>query len=252
MCVSPDSSWRALAGDDDIGLVQTVRRPDGRCFAFFRSCRADAYEPLLAAVAEELDDDIYVTVDEADDERLSHCERLGFVVHRRESHYLIPTDPKATGLHGVQTPRGFVLASAGRVEEDRLRELDDSLRQDVPGTDGWKWDEADFREETFASPFDPATYLIAVEESTGTYAGLVRVWNNPKVPRLGLIAVLPPYRRRGLAKALLAQAFAVLDRRGKTEVTTEVDDMNIASASLLQALGARRTGGSIELIRRMT
>ena len=88
-----------------------------------------------------------------------------------------------------------------------------------------------------------------MEQASGEYAGLVRVWNNPKAPRLGLIAVAAPYRRHGLATALLARAFGVLDERGKTEVSAEVDDTNVASTSLLIALGARRTGGTIELIR---
>jgi ribosomal protein S18 acetylase RimI-like enzyme len=77
----------------------------------------------------------------------------------------------------------------------------------------------------------------------------VRVWNNPGTLRLGLIAVLPSYRRRGLARSLLARAFGVLDHRGQAEVSAEVDDANIASTTLLTGLGARRTGGSLELIR---
>src|ERR1019366_3885607 len=69
-------------------------------------------------------------------------------------------------------------------------------------------------------------------------------------PRLGLIAVLAQYRRRGVARALLGQAFAVLAGRGATSVTGEVDDTNVASVSLLTGLGARRYGGNVELIRR--
>jgi hypothetical protein len=42
----------------------------------------------------------------------------------------------------------------------------------------------------------------------------------------------------------------VLRDRGETEVTAEIDDANVASISLFTALGARRTGGSVELIRR--
>ena len=248
--LSPDFAWRALAGEEGIGVVKAVLRPDERCFVFFDSCRAEAYEPLLGAVARELGRDLYVTVDEADDEARALYERLGFVVNRRESDYLIPTDPQVTGLGAVETPPGFVLVGANQVAEDRLRVLDDTLRQDVPGTDGWRWNEAGFHEETFDSEsFDPTTYLIAVEQTSGEYAGLVRVWNNPIMPRLGLIAVVPRYRRRALAKALLARAFGVVNDRGKTEVSAEVDDTNVASTTLLKALGARRTGGSIELIR---
>jgi GNAT superfamily N-acetyltransferase len=248
--LSPDLAWRAFAGEEGIGVVKALLRPDERCFVFFDSCRADAHEPLLAAVGQELGRDLYVTVDEADDEGRALYERLRFVVNRRESEYLIPTDPDVTGLGGVETPRGFVLVGADQVAEARLRVLDDTLRQDVPGTDGWRWDEAGFREETFESPsFDPNTYLIAIEKTSGDYAGLVRVWNNVVGPRLGLIAVVPRHRRRGLAKALLARAFGVLHERGKTEVSAEVDDTNVASTSLLEAVGASRTGGSIELIR---
>ena len=58
------------------------------------------------------------------------------------------------------------------------------------------------------------------------------------------------YRRRGLASALLARAFRVLHERGRTDVTAEVDDTNMASRSLMVRLGARRNGGSLEVIAR--
>jgi GNAT superfamily N-acetyltransferase len=80
--------------------------------------------------------------------------------------------------------------------------------------------------------------------------GLVRIWRNRAGPRLGLIATLAPYRRRGVAKALLGQAFTVLASRGDTSVVGEVDDTNVAALSLLTGLGARRYGGNVELIRR--
>jgi GNAT superfamily N-acetyltransferase len=106
---------------------------------------------------------------------------------------------------------------------------------------------------TFDSPsFDPTTYLIAVEDTAGEYVGLVRVWDNPKEPRLGMIAVLPPYRRRGLATALLARAFVALHNRRKTHVSAESDETNVASTSLLESLGGCCTGGSIEVVRRLT
>jgi len=130
------------------------------------------------------------------------------------------------------------------------RLLDDALRQDVPGSEGWRWDAEQFRAETFGPFFDPATYLVAVDRASGEYAGLVRIWRNRAGPRLGLIATLAQYRRRGIARALLGQAFAVLAARGDTSVASEVDDTNVASVSLLTGLGARRYGGNAELIRR--
>ena len=145
-------------------------------------------------------------------------------------------EAEITGLHFIPEPRGVVIISAVDAYEDQLRLLDDALRQDVPGAAGWKWDPGDFHEETFDQQFDPATYLIAVDSGSGDYMGLVRVWDSPGRPRLGLMALLREYRRRGLASALLARAFRVLHERGRTDVTAEVDDTNMASRSLMVRL----------------
>jgi len=54
------------------------------------------------------------------------------------------------------------LISADAVDEDGLRTLDECLREDVPGMDGWIHDPREFREQTFEERrFDPATYLVA-------------------------------------------------------------------------------------------
>jgi len=203
-----------------------------------------------AAAVAELDGDLYAVVDATDDEARLLYERLGFAVSRRESEYLIPVAVAGARLRQVRDPEDFAFLRADEVAEDRLRELDDALRQDVPGTDGWAWDAAGFRAETFESPaFDPATYLVAIHGASDEYVGLVRVWRNPGRPRLGLVAVLAAHRRRGLARALLARVFDALEERGATGVSAEVDDTNAASIALLTGLGARRTGGSFELIR---
>jgi hypothetical protein len=57
-----------------------------------------------------------------------------FTVHRHEHHYLVPT--AAPAVHEVRTPDGFAVISAADADVDRLRELDDALRQDVPGAPG--------------------------------------------------------------------------------------------------------------------
>lgn len=242
--------WRLRDGDQTVGTVKALIRPDNRCFAFFDSCRGDAYQPLLTAVAGSMDSDLYVSVDEADSTELAPFLPLGFEVSRREGCYLVPTSPEVTGLGDARLPAGLAVISAEDADEDRLRLLDDALRQDVPGADGWQWDAAGFHEETFCAAFDPATYLVAMARAGGQYAGLLRVWNNPEGPLLGLVATLPGYRRCGLARALIAQAFGALRERNKTEVTAEIDDMNAASIALFSRLGAYRTGGSVELIRR--
>ena len=70
-----------------------------------------------------------------------------------------------------------------------------------------QWIEADFREETYeAAEFDPKTYLVAVDCETGEHVGIVRVWVKQPTPRLGFIGVRHQYRRRGIARALLARS----------------------------------------------
>lgn len=260
----PELTWCAVDGDLVAGEVRARLRPDNRWFLYFDTWRADAWPLLADAVARDLGRDLYVTLEDAEYEALDACAEAGFAVHRRESSYRIPVDPAVTGLAGAGLagavlsagpagavlPAGLDVLSAGDADITRLRRLDDALRQDVPGCEGWRWDAGQFRAETFSWFFDPATYLVAVDRASGEYAGLVRIWDNRAGPRLGLIAVLAPYRRRGVARALLGQAFAVLAGRGATSVTGETDDTNVASVSLLTGLGARRYGGSVELIRR--
>jgi ribosomal protein S18 acetylase RimI-like enzyme len=61
--------------------------------------------------------------------------------------------------------------------------------------------------------------------------------------------VVRGYRRRGIARALLARAFRAVHENGKTEAGAEADDTNEAAVALLTSLGARRTVGILELIR---
>ncbi len=213
--------------------VKIYVRPDGRRFV---------RNPDAASLA-ETKSDLYCTVDASE---IDSYLALGFNVHRREGTYVVPTLSSR-----VAAPAGIVFVSADEVGDVSLRLLDDELRQDVPGTDGWQWGEAAFREETYeATEFDPTTYLVALEEATGRYVGIVRVWMKQPTPRLGFIGVLPSHRRRGIARALLAEVFARLDERGFHEVSTEIDETNTASRALLEGLGARPTGTSVELIRR--
>ena len=246
---TPDG-WASHRGETAVGKAAALVRPDARCFVLFGACHHDAYRPLVQTIARQLRRDLYTEIDEADTEVLQRLVGSGFVINRREHTYAIPIDPTSTGLTNLAVPAGFELLTADQVDEDRLRELDDELKQDVPGADGWKWDRQGFRKETHDAPdFDPVTYLVAIEQATGRYAGLVRAWNRPDSPRLGLIGIGRGYRRRGLARVLLAQVLASLHQRGQSDVVAEVDVTNTGSNRLLTSLGARRTGGIIELIR---
>ena len=249
--VHPGLTWRAFDGTDAVGAVRARLMPDSRWRIGFELCRDDAYRPLLEAVAAGVGGaDLYLNAGENDTESQSRFASLGFVVNRREGYYRNPTDPAITGLVKAEPPAGVVFISAIDADEDDLRLLDDALRQDVPGCEGWVWDPVDFREETFDSPdFDPATYVVAVDSDSARYIGLTRVWVGRGMPRLGLVSVLPPYRRRGLARAMLGRVFGVLHERGKAEVTYEIDDLNEASLGLLTGAGGRRVNGIVEFVK---
>jgi RimJ/RimL family protein N-acetyltransferase len=194
-------------------------------------------------LAAQVSGTVLTMVDTADEQAVDTLAVAGFTVVRFEDRYSIP-------VHRLNAPvpDGLTLISAADADVEALMLLDCALRQDVPGSDGWQPDLERFREETFTAFFDPAAYLIAVDDDR--YVGLVRVWNGPRpVPRLGLIGVLAGYRRRGLARALIGAAFEPLLARGATELIAEADRTNLASTTLLARLGGVVTGSDVQLVR---
>lgn len=206
------------------------RRPDGKTFT---RDPADV-DPAV---------DVYASV--AGD--LAPWLAAGFVEHRRENRYVVPT----TTAGGSEPPAGVSFVTADRADEDRLRTLDDLLRQDVPGTGGWRWTPAEFRDETRSNPhFDPEVYVVAVDDASGAYVGIARIWLRSAGAHLGFVGVAREHRRHGIAAALLARLFGVLEERGLHDVTTEIDVTNVASRGLIEPLGARVVGRSVEVVRR--
>ena len=249
--VTPGVHWHALEDDVVVGKGYALHRPDDRVFVSVDSWRDDVFAILAEAMVGDLARPVYTLVAEDDVEHLGRWSAAGFVDHRREDEVAVPTDPAANGLTAVTPPPGYTLVAADRVDFQRLHALDDRLRQDVPGARGWASTPQAFRDATFdPRSFDPATYLVAVHDATGDLAGLVRIWRGHRVPRLRLVGVLPAHRRRGVARALLAAASGPLHARGIAEVTAEVDAADVPAQALLAALGARRTGGVLELVHR--
>jgi hypothetical protein len=119
----PGLIWRALDGDQVVGAVSALLRPNGRWFVHFDLCQDDSYGALLAAVADNTDSDLYTAVDERNKDALALFERLGFKVVRRESIVAIPTDSEVTGLHVTDEPDGVIVISANDAFEDQLRLL---------------------------------------------------------------------------------------------------------------------------------
>jgi ribosomal protein S18 acetylase RimI-like enzyme len=234
--------WLAWEGDLVVGALHPWRSPDGRMRLYYDKCRADTYAPLAAGI----EGPCFAVLDAADADAVSALTGAGFAETRRENVYEIPV-----ALTKAEVPAGIDIITADLTELEPLMLLDCAIRADIAGAEGWEPDPVWFREETYDSPFfDPLTYRVALHN--GRYVGLARVWQpgpGEQYGRLGCVGVLANYRRRGLARALIAQAFAPLAQAGAAAVTAEADARDTASHALITSFGGRVTGATIELYR---
>src|SRR4051794_4530776 len=196
--------WHALDDDRVVGRAEVTRRPDGRNFVSVDSWHGTVFDRLADAMLAGLPRPLYTVVDEADVDLLSRWERTGFGPRRREWEYVVPTDPRLTGLGSTPPPPGVTTLAAGEAEMGPLRELDRVVRDEVEATLGWHNMPAEVLARPDGPPLlEPARYVVAAQ--SGRYVGLARVAPLPRQPRIGLIAVRAALRRRGIARALLAE-----------------------------------------------
>ena len=241
--------WHALADDRVIGRAEASPRSDGRIFLSNDSWHDWVFDQLAGAMLADLPTPLYTVVDEADRDLTSSWQRAGFTVRRREWEYVVPTDPRATGLDSVLPPSGVTIVPVGAAEEAPLRAVDRAIRDEVEATVGWQSMPA----EVVPLPagitvLDPSTYAAAAQSDR--YVGLVRVATLTRRPRIGLIAVLTDQHRRGIARALLADVLGWLHRSGIDTASAEVTESNEAATALFEGIGARRASSNLELVRR--
>ena len=247
------ATWNLVRDGAAVASGYGVCRPDRRWFVSVDAWQDEDHEPLANAMVADLPHDLYTRIDGAEARALEIWSQYGFEPHRREIEFLFSPDPGRTGLGRALVPGGLVLLSADEVDETELRELDDRLRDDVPGTEGWINDPAEFHDYTFNEKlFHPATSLVAIDDQRRQFAGLVRIWAINNRSRLGLVGVARPYRRRGLARAMLGSALGYLHEQGVQEVMAEVDSSNAAGLALVRGIRAVETGSSMVLKRRST
>lgn len=227
--------------------ITSYLRPDGRCLV-----KPDGHwtaDRARAAIGHARSQSLTVitVVDAATKAQRQVLLDAGFGAARRQAVVEFDLDNALVALRHARMPAGVVVRSATEVAVDRLSLLDDELRDDVPGTSGWRSSADEFFADTFDIPsFNPKTYLVAVEGTSGEYLGLVRVRMNPRGPRVGMIGVRRAYRRRGIASSLLAHALGAARSTGATAATTEFDLTNQASKAVFDRLGARKLGMTIE------
>lgn len=241
--------WLVLEGGRAVGASSVIRRPDDRTFVDLRG-RPALYERLLEAVSGVHPDRLYSRVDESATATLRVLTRAGFVTEVVNESFRLSFASALSVLSRAWIPTGISLIPADEADESRLFSLDNTLRQDVPGVDGWRGDRQLFREElTEAPPFEPAAYPVAVDDANGEYAGLARMWRNPSGPRLGLIGVLRQYRNTPIAAALLYHALRAAAAWGYPSLTTDTSPTNHVVHRRLLEVGAESLGRSLQLVR---
>ena len=85
--------------------------------------------------------------------------------------------------------------------------------------------------------FDPAIYFLAIDTKNGDIAGLalcrIEQVGKPDTAYVEELAVLPDYRRQGLALAMLHHAFGEFYKRGRKKVALHVDASSLTGATRL-------------------
>jgi ribosomal protein S18 acetylase RimI-like enzyme len=244
-----ERQWHAVEDDRTVGRGYALRRPDGRTFLSIDAWHGAVFDQLADAMLADLPKPLYTVVDEADLDLTSHWERAGFTTRRREWEYLVPTDPRVTGLGSVLPPSGVRIVAVGEAEEGPLRTLDRVVRDEVEATVGWQ----EMPAEVLPRPdgdtlVDPSKYAVAAQPDE--YVGLIRVVLVTRQPRIGLIAVRRDQHRRGIARALLAHVLGSLHRCGIETASAEVAESNGAAMALFEGVGARRASSNLEFVLR--
>ncbi len=245
----PVERWLAVESGEAVGSMRLIRRPDRRTFLDLRG-RPSTYRLLIAAAGDD-HPRLCVRVDESDIDARRALTDAGFVAELVEESFRLGFDRALSALRRASTPSGMTLVPAGEVDQDRLFTLDNTLRQDVPGTDGWRGDRRLFSEELSETPpFEPDAYPVAIDETNGEFVGLARVWRNPSGPRLGLVGVLRQYRNTMVVAALLRRALAAAATWGHSAVDTATSLDNRMVHRRLVSLGAESLGRTLQMVRR--
>ncbi len=109
------------------------------------------------------------------------------------------------------------------------------------------WSENSFSETLASDRY--AFFGIFAEERLIAYAGLIAAPDAADVTR---VAVLPEYRRRGLARLLMTELTAEAARRGIPRLQLEVRESNAPAAALYGTLGFKIEGRRRNYYRRPT
>jgi mycothiol synthase len=104
----------------------------------------------------------------------------------------------------------------------------------------WAWDEWE-RRRYGKETFEPALWWAAVDGDTIAGVLLAELKRDPDQGWVDALGVVPAYRRRGIAEALLKTSFAEFWRRGERKVGLGVDAESPTGATRLYERAGMRT-----------
>lgn len=100
------------------------------------------------------------------------------------------------------------------------------------------WTERSYR---FELTENPSSHLW-VAELNGRVVAMIAYWLIVDEAHIGTIAVHPEYRRRGIARRLLAETLIAMSEKGARSATLEVRRSNLAAQDLYRKFGFKVVG----------
>jgi ribosomal protein S18 acetylase RimI-like enzyme len=97
----------------------------------------------------------------------------------------------------------------------------------------WKMDWDDF------PYFDPKGVFLAKAGTDGSYIGYIISFHRPDYGYISVVAVLPKWRRKGVASALVGGAIDFLLMEKKCSVLIDVEQTNDAAIKTYESCGAK-------------
>lgn len=172
------------------------------------------------------------------DHRIQFLERMGYTHTRNFYRMLIEMDET---LPEAVLPEGIIIRTFNYPDE-----LEAIARADNEAfKDHWGFVETPVEEDIKYWKhyiendrlFDASLYFLAVDAQTNDIAGLclcrTEQHSKPEAAYIETVGVLRPYRRKGLALAMLHHAFGELYRRGRNQVALHVDASSLTGATRL-------------------
>ncbi len=246
--LAPQLRWMAYDGAAAVGIANGRRRPDGRVFLNF-----GATPPTLIAgladVAMAATGPVYTVAQSA--ERRQQLEDIGFTVELVDDEFEVRFETALRHLGRPRLPAHFTLVPPHQLDEAHLVALDNELRKEVPGTDGWVTTAQMWQAEIHSPEYDPSGYLVGVDRRSGAYGGLIRFWRNTDIPRLGLLAVTKPYRGSLLATGLLRTALEGASLWGNATFQTSTSPSNPVTYRALGHIGVAPIGRRFQMVREL-